>query len=193
MSFTWIRKIIKIHLHKRALTRWQTNHKEKSRHRPLRPIYCTSYGTFSCKSNLHHCFLYLQKCSYVLQVKKMYLKKKQKCNNEEIFRKSEFYFYYVLCQWWMSAFPPVQPFYYPLISVLTWLILVTVPLVQAELVPICTKLHFMVGQRVRICAHEGPLCACYTVVHLWENVFQYQNILLLYLYFSMWSCTLQFP
>lgn len=34
----------------------------------------------------------------------------------------------------------------------------TVPLGQTELVPICNKEHFMVGQSVCICAHEGPLC-----------------------------------
>lgn len=34
----------------------------------------------------------------------------------------------------------------------------TVPLVHTELVPICNKEHFTVGQSVCICAHEGPLC-----------------------------------
>ncbi len=69
-------------------------------------------------------------------------------------------------------------FYYSGGEVLPWWILESVPLVQAELVPICTKLHSMVGQRVHICAHEGPLHACSTVVHLWKKcTFQYKNIM----------------
>lgn len=35
---------------------------------------------------------------------------------------------------------------------------ITVPLAQTEFVPICNKEHFMMGQSVCICTHQGPLC-----------------------------------
>lgn len=45
---------------------------------------------------------------------------------------------------------------------------ITVPLAQTEFVPICNTEHFMVGQSVCICAHEGPLCVrAYYNIFLW--------------------------
>lgn len=45
---------------------------------------------------------------------------------------------------------------------------ITVLLAHTEFVAICNKEHFMVGQSVRICTHEGPLSVrAYYNIFLW--------------------------